>query len=154
MSDLTYAAHTRTATFYLDADGVCQRVEPNGPQAARDAERCIGAQYVAALDVSEPGGLLSQPRVGASMLFVVADAHMRYSLVRTAPVVRFETLIEDEPKTIPAPPLDDDSLDDVPPITVTWPSAEILARSIPLPALMRAPVLTPPPRPARPAARG
>lgn len=158
MSDLAYAAHTRTATFYLDADGVCQRVDLTS-EGARDAERCIGAQYVASLDVTEPGGLVGLPREGASMLFVVADAHMRYSLVRTAVVERFETLGVAEPKTIPAPApeleLDSDDLDDaLPEITITWPSAEVLARGLPLPAIMRTPLLAPPPRPARHALDG
>ena len=93
MTRFAYAAHTRNAVFYLDDEGVCQDVAgTDGAPAPTELLRCIGAQYVASLDLRQESGLAPLPREGASMLFVVADAHMRFSLVRTATLERFETL--------------------------------------------------------------
>jgi hypothetical protein len=47
---------------------------------------------VASLDVHTKGGLLEMPRVGVPMLFARVDGETgRVTLVRTAPIVRFET---------------------------------------------------------------
>jgi hypothetical protein len=136
MPRFAYAAHTRNAVFFLDDDGVCQDVAGSGAEAAPpELLRCIGAQYVASLDLREEAGLASLPREGASMLFVVADPHMRFSLVRTAPLERFETLA------------DEADIVDLPDVTVTWPTTEVLARTLPIPP--KALKLIAPPRPLR-----
>ncbi len=93
---IAYAAYTKGYTFLLDEDGICRRVmisvegkvEPGGVSIA---ERCVGAQYIASLDVSVTGGLVKDPKVGVPLLFArVEDG--RVALVRTAPLERFETI--------------------------------------------------------------
>ena len=98
--DIAYAAHTESCTFMLDAEGICRWVvasNPASPHKARHweksqqaAARCIGAQYVASLDISVAGGLVNTPVVGVPMLFARVDENGRVSLVRTGPVLRFE----------------------------------------------------------------
>jgi hypothetical protein len=98
--DITYAAHTASCTFLLDADGICRRIviPPKGKRSAsRTAARCVGAQYVASLDGSAAGGLVEMPRVGAAMLFARVDEHGRVSLVRTAVVTSFESKAAEDP---------------------------------------------------------
>ena len=100
--EIAYAAHTESCTFMLDANGVCRWVVASNAAAKpqtrqweksqQAAARCVGAQYVASLDVHTKGGLLEMPRVGVPMLFARVDAETgRVTLVRTAPIVRFET---------------------------------------------------------------
>ncbi len=93
-ADIAYAAFTDAATFMLDADGICRwtvtRPGARGGAEATLAERCVGAQYVASLDVTVQGGLIELPRLGCPLLFARLDARGRISLLRTGPVVRFE----------------------------------------------------------------
>jgi hypothetical protein len=98
--DITYAAHTASCTFLLDAEGICRRIviPPKGKRSAsRTAARCVGAQYVASLDGSAAGGLVEMPRVGAAMLFARVDERGRVSLVRTAVVTSFESNAGENP---------------------------------------------------------
>jgi hypothetical protein len=95
---IAYAAHTEACTLYLDEDGICRRVVRlrratlHGLGAAEDAaERCIGAQYVASLDFETRGGLAPSPEVGKPMLFAYVRDNGRIGLVRTGPLVRFDT---------------------------------------------------------------
>ena len=101
--DIAYAALTESCTFMLDAEGICRWVVASNPaspankagarrweKSQQAAARCIGAQYVASLDVSTSGGLVDMPRVGVPMLFARVDRNGRVSLVRTGPVLRFE----------------------------------------------------------------
>jgi hypothetical protein len=99
---IAYAATTDACTFLLDEDGVCRRVllEParrsdwtlGGRTRAQAARRCIGAQYVASIDVRVDGGLVPMPRVGMPMLFAYTGDDGRLAVVRTGPLVRFETV--------------------------------------------------------------
>ncbi len=141
MSDLAYAAHTNNAIYFLDADGICQDVTATSADAPpAELLRCIGAQFVAALDARAQGGLAALPREGATMLFVAADAHMRFALLRTAVVTRFRSLAEPDsaedvvvPLTVPKAPAP--TKKDAAPaleLTITWPSADDLARAFPL----------------------
>ncbi len=106
--EITYAAHTATCTFLLDADGICRRVIATPASSARSlraknrdtsslTSRCMGAQYVASLDPSVSGMLAEKPRVGASMLFARVDDRGRISLVRTGAVTRFERYQAEDP---------------------------------------------------------
>src|SRR5262245_6832715 len=130
--EITYAAHTASCTFLLDADGICRRivVAPHVKRReSRTAARCVGAQYVASLDQAVAGGLVEMPRAGATMLFARVDERGRVSLVRTGTVTRFEANAGPSPfdsvsvKTSapeitargkapppPPPPIDDDYL--------------------------------------------
>jgi hypothetical protein len=105
---ITYAAHTATCTFLLDADGICRRIIPASAgriakkEITRANARCVGAQYVASLDASVTGFLADMPRVGSAMLFAVLDERGRVSLVRTGLVTQFEHRPAEDPFTHPA----------------------------------------------------
>jgi hypothetical protein len=143
--DITYAAHTATCTFLLDAEGICRRIvlapgNQRSPQqktsrdATRLAARCVGAQYVAALDPSVAGMLAERPRVGASMLFARIDERGRVSLVRTGIVTQFECLRNEDPF--------EDS-DKAPSMSVET-SAPVIAPSPATPRVSRQTALPPP----------
>lgn len=103
--DITYAAHTATCTFLLDAEGICRRIVmlPGNKrrEASKNASRCIGAQYVATLDPTVPGCLVEMPKVGTPMLFARVDTRGRVALVRTGPITSFETRRADDPTPDP-----------------------------------------------------
>jgi len=92
--DIAYAAHTSSCIFMLDEEGICRWVVTRGAHVSRqtveNAQRCIGAQYVASLDMTTPGGLLPAPRIGAQMLFAVVSDDGRIALARSGTVTRFE----------------------------------------------------------------
>ena len=104
---IAYAAYTEGCTFLLDEQGVCRRAVPKrarsgertfaGRTVAEAARRCVGAQYVASIDVREAGALVPRPRVGASMLFAYVGEGGRIAVVRTGPLLRFEDLTEPSP---------------------------------------------------------
>jgi hypothetical protein len=104
--DIAYTAQTETCTLLLDAEGICrsvvaasnQKVARGGGRPTRipaSAEKCIGAQYVATLDLTEPGGMSPLPQPGAQMLFARTETNGRITLIRSAPVVRFEATSTD-----------------------------------------------------------
>jgi hypothetical protein len=99
--EITYAAHTATCTFLLDAEGICRRIVmlPGSKRrdASKNAARCIGAQYVATLDPTVPGCLVEMPKVGTPMLFARVDSRGRVALVRTGAITSFETKRADDP---------------------------------------------------------
>ena len=103
--DITYAAHTATCTFLLDAEGICRRIVmlPGSKrrEASKNASRCIGAQYVATLDPTVPGCLVEMPKIGTPMLFARVDPRGRVALVRTGPITSFETRRADDPNPDP-----------------------------------------------------
>jgi hypothetical protein len=91
---IAYVAQTRDHLLMLDEDGVClhvhRRSKDRGDDAVDGAIRCIGAQYVAALDPAEPGFLGHAPTIGAPLLFAKADGRGKISVIRTGPLERFE----------------------------------------------------------------
>jgi hypothetical protein len=114
--EIAYAAHTESCTFMLDSDGICRWVAaaPAGggayPATAKvpdHAERCIGAQYVASMDLAVKGGLIDLPTPGAPLLFARIEPNGRIALVRTGPLVRFET--RSSSSGVRARPPDDDA---------------------------------------------
>jgi hypothetical protein len=99
---IAYVAYTEGNVLMLDSEGVCLRVEPlrsrmpHGPRPATEsALRCIGAQFVASIDPTEPGGLAHLPRVGTSMLFAAVDQDGRIYCVRAGPLTHFEATAEE-----------------------------------------------------------
>ncbi|HEY8079502.1 MAG TPA: hypothetical protein VIF62_35470 [Labilithrix sp.] len=98
--EITYAAHTASCTFLLDAEGICRRIVM-APHVKRKesqtAARCVGAQYVASLDALAAGCMVEMPRVGAAMLFARVDERGRVSLVRTGPCSGFEQAPAENP---------------------------------------------------------
>src|SRR4051794_27225366 len=89
MSDLTYAVHTATCTYLLDEEGICRWVFAASGRAARDADRAVGAQFVACLDPSVEGALVGELRVGAAAL-LCREHEGRYVLLRTPLIDRVE----------------------------------------------------------------
>jgi hypothetical protein len=89
MADMTYAVHTATCTYLLDDGGVCLWALTPGGRPAPDAERSVGAQFVACLDLRVEGGLSGELVVGAAALFVHRE-HGRLVLLRTALIEHVE----------------------------------------------------------------
>ena len=96
--DIAYAAYTESATFMLDAKGVCLWVAPSPSRAGTGemwrgkeaADRCVNAQYVASVDPAVAGGLVELPRIGSPMIFAAVDKNGRVSLLRSGPLLKFE----------------------------------------------------------------
>jgi hypothetical protein len=96
--EISYAAYTESATFMLDAKGICLWVAPspssNGTgemwRGREAADRCVGAQYVASIDMDVQGGLVELPKIGAPLIFAAVDENGRVSLLRSGPLLRFE----------------------------------------------------------------
>lgn len=88
--DIAYVAQTETCTFLLDADGICVSciAGPDADDAARAiAERCVGAQYVAAIDPGIEGLLVRDPVPGRSLLFASVGENRRVALLRSGPLL-------------------------------------------------------------------
>jgi hypothetical protein len=106
---IAYSATTEGVTFLLDDMGVCRRVllkhvgrdqtTLGGRTRSEAARAIVGAQYVASIDTRVAGGLVPMPKPGAAMLFAYQGDDGRLAVVRTGPLVKFET--------IASPPADD-----------------------------------------------
>jgi hypothetical protein len=173
--EIAYTAHTETCTLLLDAEGVCRSVlavSTGGRSDGRparipsSAEKCIGAQYVACLDLREAGGMASLPKPGAQMLFARTEANGRITLVRSAPVVHFVPAVREQVESgvHPRPEVsygaDDELTIPMEPPTHRWssppppsaPPAPLRPSGIvPAGTAPRATVPPPPPRVERPA---
>ena len=68
--EMAYAVHTRTCTYLLDAAGVCRWIVSQQGMVPPHIQQCIGAQFVACLDLQVDGGLSGDLRVGGRALFV------------------------------------------------------------------------------------
>jgi len=91
MADFAYALHTDACTYLLDEAGVCQWVLSPNPATASIVQACVGAHFVASLDVRVQGGLTSEIMPGASALFAtVSKASGRPILLRTGPILRVQ----------------------------------------------------------------
>ena len=96
--EIAYAAYTESATFMLDAKGVCLWVVPSPSRSGTGemwrskeaADRCVGAQYVASVDATVAGGLVELPRIGTPLIFASVDSSGRVSLLRSGPLLKFE----------------------------------------------------------------
>ncbi|MBM4375679.1 MAG: hypothetical protein FJ095_11390 [Deltaproteobacteria bacterium] len=87
--DLAYAVHTATCTYLLDGDGVCRWiVSPQGVPPSH-VQQAVGAQFVACLDLTEPGGLVGELHVGAMALMARYDGD-RMVLLRTAEITHVD----------------------------------------------------------------
>lgn len=100
---MAYAVHTRSCTYLLDDDGICTwTLAPTGVPVP-GAERFLGAQFVACLDVREAGGLVGELRVGAAALFARSE-NGRLVLLRT-PLIDFVEHREDDAASAAAEPI-------------------------------------------------
>jgi hypothetical protein len=104
---VSYSVTVDGCTFLLDGRGVCRRVllrdQPRSVYATdtnlgrtrpETARRCLGAQYVASLDVRVEGALVPMPWVGVPMLFAATGEDGRIAIIRTGPVLHFEAVSE------------------------------------------------------------
>ena len=99
---MAYAVHTRSCTYLLDDDGICRwTLAPTGVQVP-GAERYLGAQFVACLDVREIGGLVGELRNGAAALFARSE-NGRLVLLRTPAIEFVEHRAEDGDMSAPEP---------------------------------------------------
>lgn len=80
--EMAYAVHTSTCTYLLDEDGVCRWIVSQQGVVPAHVRQCIGAQFVACLDLSVHGGLIGDLKPGARALFVRSEAD-RMVLLRT-----------------------------------------------------------------------
>jgi hypothetical protein len=103
IADMAYAVSTKTCTYLLDDDGVCRwTLAPSG-YSMPGAARCIGAQFVASLDLREPGGLAGELRVGSAALFVRSEEG-RFVLLKTTPILGVENRRTGKAERIEAAP--------------------------------------------------
>jgi hypothetical protein len=123
MSAITYAVHTATCTYLLDDEGICRWTHASAGVAAAGTERCVGAQFVACLDLGAEGGLVGELRLGGSALFARREGG-RFVLLRTLPIERVEVR---EPPAVEDPP----TLEDTPIYDLSPPRPAVPA---PLPA--------------------
>lgn len=142
---IAYAAHTATCTFLLDEEGICVDIVA-APGSRKDPRtgstaQCLGAQYVASLDLASSGGLVELPSTGSTMLFARVDERGRVSLVRTGAVTEFESRRDADP--FDGPPTADSG--------AVWTSAPELPprEEAPSPRVKRSPRQTHSTQPAR-----
>jgi hypothetical protein len=150
---IAYSATTDNATFLLDEFGVCRRIlikrvahgqhTMGGRTRAQAAHAVVGAQYVASIDTRVTGGLVPMPKPGAAMLFAYMGEDGRLAVVRTGPLVKFETLTR---------PLADDTLEDLnyEDDAMTVPLHQSGERSTPVSILIEDDVTQPEPPPTMP----
>lgn len=100
MSDMAYAVHTGACTYLLDGEGVCRWVLSPAGSTPPGSERCVGAQFVACLDLRVAGGLVGELQIGAAALFARVERG-RFVLLRTPPIEHVE--FRDEAAEAPWP---------------------------------------------------
>ena len=148
MSDMAYAVHTRSCTYLLDDDGIYRwTLAPTGVPVP-GADRYLGAQFVACLDMREQGSLVGELRIGAAALFARSE-NGRLVLLRT-PQIEFVEHRADGAEAIgavfptPAPPLTrEPSLPSYPPYVEPPPAHA--PRASAAPPAYAAPLYAPPP---------
>lgn len=101
-SEMAYAVHTKTCTYLLDDGGVCRWVmSPQGVVPAH-VRKCIGAQFVAALDLRVEDGLTAALTEGSRALFVRhTGTHM--ILLRTGVIEQVDDRRRAHPTEPPLP---------------------------------------------------
>lgn len=141
MSDIVYAVHTRAGTYLLDDDGFCRWVLSRS--GARSDDRCVGAQFVAALDLRSKGGLVGELRIGSCALFIRSE-NGRFILIRTKPIEHVE--IRDGNSEAEDPYQADEHPTEPEPEPVVLPSHHAVAGVFNAPASAPEPVALPEPR--------
>lgn len=100
---MAYAVHTRTCTYLLDSAGVCRWLVSPQSAVPKHVRKCMGAQFVACLDLEVEGALVGELKVGGMALFVrQTDEHM--VLLRTGKIIRVDDrTVEDSSNQAPDP---------------------------------------------------
>ncbi len=112
----TYAVHTRSCTFLLDAVGVCRFIVSRTGVVPADIRGAVGSQFVASMHPELEGLLAGELVVGAVALFTKLDPETgRMVLLRTGTIVHVEERGRAATAPVHAsgswPALSDDSLD-------------------------------------------
>lgn len=104
---MAYAVHTRTCSYLLDDSGVCRWIVAKQGAVPPHVNQCVGAQFVACLDLAAQGGLVGSLRPGAMGLFVRNSEPGRMVLLRTAPIESVDGLAPSRPGHAPPPAFGD-----------------------------------------------
>lgn len=75
----------------LDDGGICRWILSSTGMVPPDIKQCIGAQFVACLDLTLEGGLAGELLLGAAALFAKQDTTGRLQLLRTGMIFQVET---------------------------------------------------------------
>ena len=104
--EMAYAVHTQVCNYVLDQEGICRWIVARQGAVPPQVRQCVGAQFVACLDLTAPGGLVPDLRLGASGLFVRVNEQGRMVLLRTGPIQRVDGGQPAAPAgaPVPAPP--------------------------------------------------
>lgn len=100
--EMAYAVHTQACTYLLDEDGVCRWIVSQQGVVPAHVRQCIGAQFVACLDLSVEGGLVGELRVGARALFVRHTGD-NMVLLRTGEINHVDDRRAEPPEQAPPP---------------------------------------------------
>jgi hypothetical protein len=100
--EMAYAVHTQACTYLLDEDGVCRWIVSQQGVVPAHVRQCIGAQFVACLDLAVEGGLVGELRLGARALFVQHTGEQMV-LLRTGPIHHVDDRRAQQPDTAPPP---------------------------------------------------
>jgi hypothetical protein len=101
-TEMAYAVHTSTCTYLLDEGGTCRWIVSQLGVVPAHVLQCIGAQFVACLDLNVSGGLLADLRPGGRALFV-REANDRLVLLRTGPIIHVDDRRERELSDVDVP---------------------------------------------------
>ena len=88
--EMAYAVHTQACTYVLDQEGICRWIVARQGAVPPEVRKCVGAQFVACLDLASKGGLVPDLRLNAMGLFVRLNEQGRMVLLRTGPIVRVD----------------------------------------------------------------
>src|SRR4030095_10526701 len=101
--EMAYAVHTRTCTYLLDHTGVCRWVVSVRGAVPQHIRQCIGAQFVACLDLEVDGGLVPELRPGSRAL-LVRHTPDRMVLLRPGNILQVDDRRMTEPRQRTPPP--------------------------------------------------
>lgn len=91
MPEVTYAVHTQNCSYLLDVEGVCHWIITKTGGVPPEVGQCIGAQFVACLDLTAEGGLAGELLLGAAALFAKQEAASgRMLLLRSGMILHVE----------------------------------------------------------------
>jgi len=96
MYEMAYAVHTNTCTYLLDDWGVCRWIVSQQGAVPPHIRQCVGAQFVAGLDLRADGGLIGELEPGSKALFV-RQMDDRMVLLRTGDIQRVDDRRQPEP---------------------------------------------------------
>ncbi len=99
--EATIFIHTDKSIYALDPDGVCRYAIGTDGSPLETIDRCVGAQYVASLDLRLPAGLVANPSEGSHALFVGQGESQRAALIKTPQITKVVYADEDNEQTQP-----------------------------------------------------